>query len=65
MYKKADKDFGILVKGLPGVVYETPIEGSAAEFTEFSRDFFEIKNAMHYCNLSEVLHGIYVNRRIV
>lgn len=42
LYKKADKDFGILVKGLPGVVYETPIEGSAAEFTEFSRDFFEI-----------------------
>jgi len=42
LYEKANEDFGILIEGLPYVVYTTPIEGSAAEFTEFSRDFFEI-----------------------
>lgn len=42
LYKKADNSFGILLEGIPHVVYTTPIEGSAAEFTEFSKDFFEI-----------------------
>ncbi|MBQ2896934.1 MAG: S-layer homology domain-containing protein [Clostridia bacterium] len=42
LYKEADKDFGILLKELPAVVYKTPIEGSASEFTVFSKDFFEI-----------------------
>ena len=42
LYKKADGDFKILLKGLPEVVYTTPIEGSAAEFLTFSKDFFEI-----------------------
>lgn len=42
LYKKADGDFVTLLKGLPEVVYTTPVEGSAAEFLTFSKDFFEI-----------------------
>jgi len=42
LYKKADNDFKTLLKGLPEAVYTTPVEGSAAEFTTFSKDFFEI-----------------------
>ena len=42
LYKKADADFKTLLKGLPEATYTTPIEGSAAEFLTFSKDFFEI-----------------------
>ncbi len=42
LYQKADGDFKTLLKGMPEVVYTTPIEGSATEFLTFSKDFFEI-----------------------
>lgn len=42
LYQKADADFETLLAGLPEVTYTTPIEGSAAEFLTFSKDFFEI-----------------------
>lgn len=42
LYKKADSDFMTLLKGLPEATYTTPVEGSAAEFLTFSKDFFEI-----------------------
>ncbi len=42
IYENADDGFGILLKGIPNVVYETPMNAPAKEFTVFARDFFEI-----------------------